>query len=115
LARLSREFKVDADPGAPAAAQADKLHWLYAAERAAMDAGCKHFGGHDWYKEGAERLVAAQAADGSWGDLPGTCFALLFLYDGRRPVVISKLRFDGNWNSHPMDVYNFVSYYTRLK
>ena len=49
LAWLSREFKVDADPGAPAAAQADKLYWLYAAERAARDTGYKHFGSHDWY------------------------------------------------------------------
>ena len=60
-------------------------------------------------------MVATQAADGSWGDLPSTCFALLFLYDRRTATAMNKLRFDGNWNSHPMDVYNYVSYYTRLK
>jgi len=115
MAWLSREFTLEADPKAPASGEARKLFWLCAAEAAAVPLGCKYFGAHDWYKEGAEYLVKSQAADGSWGDLPGTCFALLFLLDGRKPVVMSKLRFDGNWNSHPMDVYNYVSYYTRLK
>jgi hypothetical protein len=53
-------------------------------------------GQHDWYKEGAERLLATQRADGSWGDLPATCLAMLFLQEGRTIPVFGKL-------SLPMD------------
>jgi hypothetical protein len=113
MAWLSREFTPDADPKAPASDEARKLFWLYSVGRAASPLGCKYFGSRDWYKEGAEYLVKSQAADGSWGDLPGTCFALLFLRDGRRPTWFNKLRFDGQWNSHPFDLFNFTTYLSR--
>ena len=48
-------------------------------------------GTHDWYLEGANRLLDDQRADGSWEseerlDKPewGTCFAILFLKQATR-------------------------------
>ncbi|KAF0243040.1 MAG: A-macroglobulin complement [Planctomycetota bacterium] len=62
-------------------------YWLYAVERAGMIMGVAEFGKHDWYKEGSEMLLKAQAEDGSWkcatdpmADTDNdTCFAILFL------------------------------------
>ncbi len=39
----------------------------------------KNLGGRDWYKEGAEELLARQEENGSWGSLENTAFAILFL------------------------------------
>jgi hypothetical protein len=35
--------------------------------------------GRDWYKNGAEELLARQGRTGGWGRLEETCFAILFL------------------------------------
>ncbi len=91
------------------------LYWLYCVERVGIAAGYKYFGRHNWYKEGAEYLVGAQKPDGSWGNLPDTCFALLFLYKGRAPVLFNKLRFDGVWNAHRRDIANLTNYIARIK
>lgn len=86
---------------------ADRLdpYEYYAVERAGVLAGVTRMAGVDWYGAGAEPLLAAQAADGSWlgvrafaVGVPGaadaepgqdgvrrmidTCFALLFLKRG---------------------------------
>lgn len=54
--------------------------YLWAIERWCSLTGRKSIGAHDWYKEGAERLLALQGADGDFGgSLDDTCFALLFL------------------------------------
>ncbi len=110
LGWLAREFRADANPKASAPADAHRLYWLRAAGRAGTAAGRLRFGEHDWYREGAEWLVAHQQADGSWGSLPETCFGLLFLYDGREPALFTKLRFRGDWNSHPRDMSRLVAY-----
>jgi hypothetical protein len=57
-------------------------YFLWSLERACMALGLETLGGKDWFKWGAEILVANQAQDGSWtGQYAGadTCFALLFL------------------------------------
>ena len=71
-------------------------YYLYGLERAGVLADTAWVGTHDWYLEGAEFLLPAQRADGSWeqadsgqgagpfqdlGRSPqvDTCFALLFL------------------------------------
>jgi hypothetical protein len=55
--------------------------------------GLRHVGKNDWYRLGADHLVAAQGKDGRWtsankagrpsdhteSDVVQTCFALLFL------------------------------------
>jgi len=54
--------------------------FLWAIERWCSLTGRRMIGAHDWYREGAERLLALQGADGDFrGDLSDTCFALLFL------------------------------------
>lgn len=93
-------------------------YWLYAVERAGMMSGLRYFGEHDWYREGAEFLVNQQdgggifARGGSWnGNLVDTCFAVLFLAKGRRPILIQKLRWSekGEWNNDPHDCENLVA------
>ncbi len=80
------------------------LYTYYGVERAGMLAGVEWMAGLDWYGKGAERLLATQAADGSWTGLHNglvakppesadasrrvadVCFALLFLKKGTTPV-----------------------------
>ncbi len=97
-----------------------KFYYLYGLERAGRLTGQRFFGGHDWYREGAEELISIQdPLQGSWrgqnyveGDpLIATSFALLFLAKGRSPVLINKLRHGpGNdWSNDPDDIRNLVS------
>ena len=100
-----------------------KFYYLYGLERAGRLSGQRFFGGHDWYREGAEELVHTQdRVFGSWvgtgvehDRLIATSFALLFLAKGRSPVVINKLRHGpGNdWNNDPDDVRNLVNLVSR--
>jgi hypothetical protein len=90
------------------------LYWLYIAERVGLASGYKYFGDHDWYKEGAARIVASQM-NGRWGDTVNTCFALLFLFKGRAPLLFNKVQFDGDWNSHPRDIAFLTRYIERLQ
>lgn len=61
------------------------LYYLYGLERVMMLAQTHRLGAHDWYAEGASALVTIQNANGSWGNMPDTCFALLFLKKGTVP------------------------------
>ncbi len=59
-------------------------YFLWTMERMAVVYGLKTIGGKDWYRWGAEILLAHQGGDGSWSgeySVGGcdTCFALLFL------------------------------------
>jgi hypothetical protein len=92
---------------------------MYGIERIGVASGRKYFGTVDWFQVGADYLAKNQAADGSWGgDVPNTCFGLLFLARGRAPVVMNKLEYDvtgnngkaveGPWNERPRDVANFA-------
>jgi len=83
LAWLDLHFTVEKNPGHP---QGEWLYYyLYGLERAAVLAGVRNLGQHDWYREGAQFLIDHQDGDGRWthksscGDLAPTCFALLFL------------------------------------
>jgi len=70
---------------------------LFGLERVGLASGFKHFGVNDWYKLIARHLVYAQRKDGSWGDgVIDTSYSLLCLARGRHPIVMTKLRFDGN-------------------
>jgi hypothetical protein len=99
----------EAAPIAPESPEG-KAHGLWCLERAGLEWGRAWFGFHDGYREGAASLVHSQAPDGSWGGLEETCFALQFLYEGRAPVMIEKLRFEGQWNDRPRDVAKLVDY-----
>jgi hypothetical protein len=61
-------------------------YYLYALERVGMLAEIVKLGEHDWFREGAEFLLAHQEPDGRWRNEAGwgsdecnTCYALLFL------------------------------------
>jgi hypothetical protein len=92
---------------------------MYGIERIGVASGHKYFGTVDWFHVGADFLVKNQGTDGSWGgDVPNTCFGLLFLARGRAPVVMNKLQYDvtgnngknveGPWNERPRDAANFA-------
>jgi hypothetical protein len=100
---MGREFTVSANPGPPEHSPDNTAwmtyYWLYAMERAGLLAGVETMGGHKWYAEGVQWLLAQQKGDGSWlGALPhadrpvelnavwDTCFAILFLKRATKPL-----------------------------
>jgi len=70
-------------------------YWLYALERSGVLGNVDKFGAHDWYQEGAARLLETQAKEGFWVDggngraVSDTCFAILFLRRATAPLVAS--------------------------
>jgi hypothetical protein len=130
---LSRHFAATVHPKWPfTSTNFDEVYyWLYCVERVGIACGYKHFGPHNWYREGAAFLLGKQQDDGSWlqiepsrregvtnwagGRVPDTCFAMLFLYKGRAPVLFNKLRFRGVWNPHRTDLANLTRYIQRAK
>jgi len=77
---IERRFTVEGNPLGAHSMQEDWFYyWLYGIERLCAIAGREKIGAHDWYAEGARKLVAIQRDDGSWGGPIDTCFALLFL------------------------------------
>jgi hypothetical protein len=123
-------FKVGREPFSPAlkkamdwletgdnAVEITNTEWwgytIYGIERVGLASGFKYFGRHDWYRELAGRIVAAQSGDGSWGDTVDTSYALLFLSRGRHPILMNKLRYDGYWANRPRDVANLARFATR--
>ncbi len=94
VAWLTHHWTID-DPHHP-------YYYLYGLERVGVLTGLETFGEHDWYLEGGQHILAAQNADGSWGNaarvanggvaatpnaLPQTCFAILFLARATAPLV----------------------------
>ena len=108
---LSKNFAANTNPGKGGW----ELYWLYCVERVGIAAGYKYFGTHNWFQEGAGVLVGKQGGNGSWGGLPDTCFATLFLFKGRAPVLFQKLEFAGAWNKHRRDLANLTHYIERVK
>ena len=90
---LGEYFDVSRNPEPSGAAALWHYYWIYGLERAGSKTGVTFLGKHDWYREGATYLLAAQKADGSWPQagadgrpadhtesaITQTCFAVLFL------------------------------------
>lgn len=87
FAWLARWYAPRRVPG-PAADHATKwwYYHLYGLERACELSNVGTFDGHDWYHDHALLLLEAQEADGGWGRLADTCWAILFLKKGQLPV-----------------------------
>jgi hypothetical protein len=87
---------------------------LYGVERAALATGYRWFGPHDWYRELGATEISRQNKTGSWNGTSGeeveTAFGLLFLSRGRQPVLMNKLRFDGDWNDRPRDAAKLAQF-----
>jgi hypothetical protein len=92
----------------------DGGYTLYGLERVGLASGFKFFGNHDWYRELAAGVIRSQEGDGSWGGEMQkeieTAYHLLFLARGRHPILMNKLRFDGNWANRPRDVSNLARF-----
>jgi hypothetical protein len=85
LAWLNVNFTVRKNPGA--SSNQWLYYYLYGMERAAVLAGVRNIGRHDWYREGAEFILGAQRQGGLWqGDPVPSCFALLFLTRATIPM-----------------------------
>ncbi len=108
LAWLARHFSVQVNPGA---GDSHFYYYLYALERVGRLTGRRFIGDHDWYREGAQRLLELQnGLQGYFEDQQdkevATSFALLFLSKGKRQVVISRLKYpvgqsSAAWQQHP--------------
>jgi hypothetical protein len=115
---LSSRYSVSTNPGLGANYL---LYYLYGLERVGRLTNRRLMGEHDWYREGADFLVARRnQLTGSWvgvgtsenEPLIATSLALLFLAKGRRPVVVAKLIHEPlhDWDHHRKDVDNLVRY-----
>ena len=71
---LEENWTVDRSPGG-----GQHLYYLYGIERVGALYDMPLIGKHDWYRDGAEKLLKMQRGGGDWGSEPNTCFALLFL------------------------------------
>ncbi len=78
---------------------------LYALERVAIFLGIKKFGNIDWYRWGAEKIVAGHPASVS-----DKALALLFLAKGSAPIAVAKWEWKGDWNNQFSDVRKWCEY-----
>lgn len=108
---LGENFRADENPRL---GDERYYYWLYTVGRVGLASGYRFFGGQDWYASGAAELVNRQNADGSWDfgvERPAqTAMALLFLSQGQDPLIFSKLRYGGKWNSRPRDMANLATF-----
>ena len=88
-------------------------YYLYGVERLGLASGHKYFGEKDWYKLGATRLINTQKANGAWGGIVDSSFALLFLARGRAPVMVNRLKYKGTWNNRPRALSNLTGWVSR--
>lgn len=107
---MAARFSVERNPGG-----SWFYYYMYALERVGILSGRRFIGEHDWYREGAARLVRLQRPDGSWhesNDTVDTAFALLFLAKGHRPTLFHKLQWsrDGRWNFTRDDLNHLTSF-----
>ncbi len=105
---MAKHFTVTSNPGS---GNTWHHYYLYGMERVGMVSGKRNFGLHDWYREGSAHLVATQGLDGNWGNqLFKTCFSVLFLAKGNRPVLIQKVQWVGHWNRNIHDLENLTDF-----
>lgn len=121
---LDRNLRLESNPGH----RGWLLYYLYGLERAGRFSGQRFFAERDWYREGAEFFVERQSPrDGFWisssegHQATSTSLALLFLSKGLSPVLVNKLKYgprdvrsgevtNSEWNKHPRDANNLVTY-----
>ncbi len=123
LTWLGRNFSTQVNPGGNLMTF---YYYIYALERVGRLSGRRFIGEHDWYRVGAERLIALQDEFlGYWkGSGPlepeavATSFALLFLSKGKRQVVVGRLRYPDTesstlWKRHPDGMRQLVRHVER--
>ena len=102
LAWLSDVFTVTDNPVVPTAAAMWHYYYLYGLERVGSLTGVAYHAKADWYRVGADHLMAAQEKNGGWKEasskdkpadstesaITQTCFALLFLKRATTPPTV---------------------------
>jgi hypothetical protein len=92
---------------------ANPIYWAgygcYSMERLGILVGYSELGGHDWYQEGVPAMMF-NIKHPPAVDTVETSFAVLFLSRGRNPIIINKLKRDGDWNLHRFDIKNLVEH-----
>lgn len=91
------EFAASLSAGSP-------RYFMWSVERMGVVLGMEKFGETDWFGQGSAALIASQAANGSWGDLSDTSFAILFLRKANLGSDISRLL-----SGEPADRFQIVS------
>lgn len=93
------------------------FYYMWTMQRVGQATGYRTFNGIDWFRDITAEILNRQRPDGLWEDpnqqmspLVATGFALLYLGNSRAPIAVSKVRFDGEWNNRPHDLWNFVDY-----
>ncbi|MFK8113257.1 MAG: DUF4159 domain-containing protein [Rubripirellula sp.] len=126
---LAKNFTLKVNPGGGGGGSTTLFYYLYALERVGRLSGRRFIGQHDWYREGAERLLETDLLDefrGFWEGFGGiedsndvtTSFALLFLSKGKRQVVVGRLKYPNEqapkqWNQHPDSLRQLVRHVER--
>jgi len=116
---LGRYFSPSRNPSPLNLRQRHLYYYLYAVERVGRMTGQRFIGKHDWYRAGSASLLDVHddfrglwVGEGPAEDVPAvaTSLALLFLSKGRRPVVLSKLRYgEGRqWDLHQQAVHKLT-------
>lgn len=123
FAWLAQHYSVQKNPGDGGAGGLGwYFYYMYGVERVGRMSGRRFLGDHDWYREGASRLLERQdPLNGSWkgedveNDIIGTSFAILFLAKGRRPILISKIvsAESEDTNHHQHDLANLTHHVER--
>jgi hypothetical protein len=92
----------------------EKRQWSYGwygCERLGILIGYSEFGGHDWYQEGAADLIGTVGEGNPYhGIVCDTSFGVLFLARGRNPIIINKLKRQGDWNLHRFDISHLIEH-----
>ena len=117
---LARRFDTSVNPGI---GDNGWHEWLWSLKELAEITGARRIGDHDWYAAAATQLLRRQRADGGWGlgdsaqsaqdRIAQTAFALSVLASGRGAMAVSKLRYNGSWNSRPADASNLAQHLSR--
>lgn len=114
---LANNYTVEYSPeGRNKGDSKSRMYYLYGLERAARLAGKRFIGPNDWYRDGAQQLLAWQFDAGNWqtpqpgrgedNPLIATSFGLLFMSKGKRPVAIGKYNHGASdWNLHPEGIH----------
>ena len=85
LAWIQKRYTIRENPDPHGRGDADTAglyhhHWLQSLARLAIHLRLRFLDKHDWYREGAEALIQAQAEEGCWDAIWwSNCYGLLFL------------------------------------
>lgn len=119
---LEHNFSVNTNPSSGSRGErGNLLYYMYGLERVGRMTARRFIGKHDWYREGADKLVRDQdKLSGYWQGTGlaetnkeiGTSLGLLFMAKGRRPLLVAKAKHgpEGDWNHHRDDLAHLTTY-----